>query len=307
MLFAPLKGTCRKPRTYRVKARRLFVSYSKKRKCSYRERRKALGKQLRFLRRNLNSIKKLSSRVSLTILPSSVYRQLLVIHEVYRQQKLMYENRIHSISDRIVSISQPHIRPIVRGKASASTEFGAKLSASLVDGYVFMDRLSWDAYNESDDLQGQVEAYRRRYGYYPESVHCDRIYRTRANRAYCKERGIRISGPPLGRPPKNREENADELKSRKQQQRQDELDRIPIEGKFGQGKRRFSLNRIMAKLSETGETVISIIFIVMNLERWLKASLFESVFVWYRQAVLCLIAILSPYKMFLEAAHGQRN
>ena len=59
-------------------------------------------------------------------------------------------------------------------------------------------------------------------------------------------------------------------KARKLQQRQDELDRIPIEGKFGQGKRRFGLGRIMAKLSQTSETVIALIFIVMNLEKWLK-------------------------------------
>ena len=54
-------------------------------------------------------------------------------------------------------------------------------------------------------------------------------------------------------------------------QRQDELDRIPIEGKFGQGKRRFSLDRIMAKLAETSEAVIMVSFIVMNLEKILSS------------------------------------
>ena len=51
------------------------------------------------------------------------------------------------IDDRIVSISQPHVRPIKRGKAGADKEFGAKLSASLVDGYCFLDHMSWDSYN----------------------------------------------------------------------------------------------------------------------------------------------------------------
>ena len=78
--------------------------------------------------------------------------------------------------------------------------------------------------------------------YYPESVHADRIYRTRENRAWCKERGIRISGPPLGRPPAN------VSKSKKRQALEDERIRNAIEGKFGQGKRRFGLNRVMAKL-----------------------------------------------------------
>ncbi len=63
--------------------------------------------------------------------------------------------------------------------------------------------LSWDNFNESGDLKKQVEEYKNFTGYYPSSVHVDRIYRTRENRAWCKERGIRISGSPLGRPPKN--------------------------------------------------------------------------------------------------------
>jgi len=69
----------------------------------------------------------------------------------------MYEDRSHQITDRIVSISQPHVRPIVRGKASKEVEFGAKLSVSLVNGYSFLDRLSWEAFNESNDLISQVE------------------------------------------------------------------------------------------------------------------------------------------------------
>ena len=95
------------------------------------------------------------------------------------------------MEDRIVSLSQPHIRPIVRGKAGKSVEFGAKLSASCFEGDVFLDRMSWDNFNESGDLKAQVEAYYRFTGYYPESVHADRIYRTISNRAWCKEKGIR--------------------------------------------------------------------------------------------------------------------
>ena len=274
ILFEPLKGSKRKPRTYRQKARRHFLAYSKSRKRPARQTRKVLGQQLGFLRRNLNTIGQLAEQTPLALLDRRQYKNLLVIHELYRQQQWMYENRCHRISGRIVSISQPHIRPIVRGKASAPTEFGAKLSASLVDGSVFLDRLDWDPFNESGDLIGQIETYEQRFGCYPESVHCDAIYRTHANRKYCKEWGIRMSGPPLGRPPKKTPENAAELKSRKKQQYQDEIDRIPIEGKFGQGKRRFSLNRVMTKLSGTSETAIAITFIVMNMEKWLQKLLF---------------------------------
>ena len=60
----------------------------------------------------------------------------------------------------------------------------------------------------------------------------------------------------------------------RKQTHQDELDRIAIEGKFGQGKRRFSLSRVMCKLARTSETAIMVAFLVMNLEKWLKGHLF---------------------------------
>jgi hypothetical protein len=310
ILFEPLKGYKRKPRTYRQKARRQFLACSKSRKRSARQTRKALGQQLGFLRRNLNTIGQLAGQTPLTRLDRRQYKNLLVIHELYRQQQWMYENRCHRISGRIVSISQPHIRPIIRGKASAPTEFGAKLSASLVDGSVFLDRLDWDPFNESGDLIGQIETYKQRFGCNPESVHCDAIYRTQANRKYCKEWGIRMSGPPLGRPPKKTPENAAELKSRKKQQYQDEIDRIPIEGKFGQSKRRFSLNRVMTKLSVTSETAIAITFIVMNMEKWLQKLLFALLWHLFQpsiQLVRHLHVRLGRYvaMIFLSGCHKQ--
>ncbi len=186
----------------------------------------------------------------------------------------MYENESNRIDDRIVSISQPHIRPIVRGKAGKSVEFGAKLSVSCFEQYVFLDHLSWDNFNESGDLKRQVEAYKKFTGYYPTSVHVDRIYRTRDNRAWCKERGIRISGPPLGRPPKNIS------KETKKQAQDDERFRNAIEGKFGQAKRRYSLDCIMSKLASTSETSIAITFLVINLstQRGQVYCLFMSLF-----------------------------
>jgi hypothetical protein len=189
---------------------------------------------------------------------------LLVVNEVYRQQLSMFENKKNSIENRIVSLSQPHIRPIVRGKARGSVEFGAKLSASTYNGYVFLDRLSWDNFNESGDLKAQVEKYKSLTGYYPESVHADKIYRTRKNREWCKEKGIRLSGPPLGRPPLNVS-----LEDKKQA-RLDESVRNSIEGKFGEGKRRYSLNKIMTKLPNTSVTSIAIIFLVMNLSKLVR-------------------------------------
>ena len=230
-----------------------------------KQRRKAIKKQLQYINRNLGHIKLLqTSGAKLGWLNNQQYKMLLVVATVYQQQLSMYENKQQRIDDRIVSLTQPHIRPIVRGKAGTPVEFGAKLSVSYQNGYVFIDRLSWNNFNESGDLKLQAEDFKIATGNYPESIHVDQIYRTQENRAWCKERGIRITGVPLGRPPKIIDRAA------KKQAQLDERFRSRIEGKFGEAKRRFSLNRVMTKLSETSQTAIAIIFLVMNLSTLLR-------------------------------------
>lgn len=261
----------KKPRSYRIKARKAYLAVAKSKRLSDNKLRKALRSQLGYLQRNLKSIDKLSKTTTLSVLSRKQYCDLLVISEVYRQQQLMYNQRSRRIDDRIVSISQPHVRPIKRGKAGNDTEFGAKLSVSMVDGYAFVDRTSFNNFNECNELQDQVNAYKRRFGAYPKSVHADRIYRTRDNLRFCNKHGIRLSGPRLGRPPKMTPENATRLKAEIDIARKDERDRIPIEGKFGQAKRKFGINRVMTKLASTTETAIALCFLVMNLEKWLTA------------------------------------
>ncbi len=268
-LYEPIKEKFfNKPRTYRNRARKDYLQVAKQRRPSRKQRRKAIKKQLQYLQRNLGHIEQLiADTADLNWLSKRQDKMLLVLTEVYRQQLWMWSNKKQKIDERIVSLTQPHIRPIVRGKGGTPVEFGAKLSASCVNGYVFLERISWDNYNESRDLKDQIEEFKRFTGFYPESVHVDRIYRTRENRAWCKERGIRISGHPLGRPPKNIS------KEKKKQAQLDEIIRNSIEGKFGQAKRRFSLNRVMAKLPLTSQTAIAITFLVMNLSTLLRQVL----------------------------------
>ncbi len=281
-LHAPLIGKTPRPRTYRKKARRRFVAFTKHKKPGRKKIRRAKRQQLSCLRRNFRAIDRLLENpeaLPLTQLVRLQYKNLLVTRELFRQQLEMFENNSNRVDDRIVSISQPHVRPIVRGKAGKPTEFGAKLSISVVGGFSFVDRLSWNSYNEGGDLIEQVETYRRRFGCYPESVHVDKIYRNRANRAFCKEHSIRMSGPPLGRKPLN-VSAAD-----KAQATVDEAIRNHVEGKFGQAKRRFGLGRIMAKLASTSAAQISLSFLVMNLEEALRRfflSLFLLCHAWIR-------------------------
>ena len=257
-----------KPRTHRRKARQQFLAVAKKKKPHINKIRKAIKQQLGHLRRNLASIDALiACGGCLLAAGRHTYQKLLVVSELVRQQTILYHADSRSIPDRIVSLSQAHIRPIVRGKARCNVEFGAKISISVTgEGFTFLDRLSFDPYNEGEDLKAQARAYRRRYGHYPKVICADQIYRTRANRAFCLRHGIRLSGPRLGRPKSDPELLAEE----KRQFLDDQRQRNAVEGKIGQCKRRFGLGLIREKLAVTQGATIALNVLVMNLEKLLE-------------------------------------
>ena len=264
-----------KPRTYRRKARKAYLGIVKKKRPGVRLLRRGIKQQLQYLRRNLGHIERLLAHFPMGTrlpLPHWLLHRYWVIQHVFDQQWKMYQNKSHRCDDRIVSISQPYVRPIVRGKVDKPTEFGAKLSVSLTDaGIARVDHLRWDAFHEGNDLPSQVEAYRECHGVYPEVVLGDTIYGSRNNRRYLNTLGIRFAGKPLGRPKKVTEENRAELKRLSAQRREEYLQRIPIEGKFGQGKNGYRLNYIRAKRADTSFAWINSIFLVMNLLILLEA------------------------------------
>lgn len=254
-----------KPRIYRRNARRDYLRAAKNKKLSDSKRRKALRKQLNYVSRDLRILDKADK----SLLNDRQRCKLEIIRKLYEQQREMYENESRSVQDRIVSLSQPHVRPIVRGKAGASVEFGAKIATSVVNGFCHVDKISWDNFNEGIFLQKQIETFRERYGCYPKAVIADKIYGNRENRNFCKERGIRLSGPPLGRPNNDPAERA----KTKKQERLDAGIRNAVEGSYGVTKRKFTLDLIMSKLMETSETVIRLNFTLLNLERRLRLLL----------------------------------
>ncbi len=253
-----------KPRTYRRKARKAFLNLSKKRKKSKKDIRRCSKQQLQYLRRNFKTINKLLDKFENIPLPPKLHKQYWVIQHVFSQQTYMYENNIHRCDNRIVNIYQPHVRPIVRGKQKSKVEFGAKLGLSLSNGFSRLDTISWNAYNESFDLKKSVESYNKLHGHYPDLVQVDQIYATKANRAFLKTLGIRITAKPLGRPSNQRkEETAYQRKKRKTEFNE----RNHVEGKFGQAKRGYSMNNIRAKRIDTSESWVSCIIFVLNLLR----------------------------------------
>ena len=257
----------RKPRTYRQKARRAYLNFVKNRNPRKNIIRKAIGQQLRFVKRNLGHIEMQLQEVSIKILSGRLRERLETIKTLYAQQESKYRTKEKSIPDRIVSLYQPWVRPIVRGKAKSNVEFGAKISIQMVNGYAFVDKIDWNAYAEETLLIPALRDYRRKHGFYPKAVIADRHYRNRKNLAFCKKWGIRLSGPKLGRPLKVTDPEL------KQLERMDASTRNAVEGKFGEGKTRYGLDRIMMRLQETSETTISLIFLCMNIKRRLRELL----------------------------------
>jgi hypothetical protein len=248
----------KKPRTYRNVARKDYLNLAKKKNKSGKAIRNGIGKQLNYLKRNLKSINKLldvyETKGKKFPLVAKQHRYLLIIQTLYNQQKQMHTTFTHRVDDRIVSIHQPHVRPIVRGKVNAKVEFGAKIEVTLANGFAFLDDLSWDAFNEGSRLIHYVEKYKTRFGYYPKEVLADQIFCNKENRKKLKELGIKLMAKPLGRP---------SATAVKEYVRPGE--RNPIEGKFGQGKNAYGLGRIKARLKETSQSWIASIILVLNL------------------------------------------
>ena len=263
-LFELLRGKMEvKPRTYRKVAHKRYLQEAKKRQKSGKSVRKAIRYLLNCVERNLGNIDQMLDMVGKKEFPlEHQYQQhLWVIHTLYAQQRMMYEEQSNRCDDRIVSISQPHIRPIVRGKQGKHVEFGSKLGLSLIDGYMSSETLSWDAYNESKDLQKQAEAYKLLFGHYPELIQADKIYATNENRAWCKERNIRITATPKGRA-------VEKTARQKAKERKEYGERNQIEGRIGNAKQAYSLNQIKAKLKNTSQTWIAATIFVMNLSKF---------------------------------------
>lgn len=263
-------GVKQKPGTYRRNARKAYLNLSKKKRKTEKELRKGIRQQLGFVRRDIKIINQLldkSQQIGVGgLFDKHQQKYFFVIQHVFSQQERMFKGKVHSVEDRLVSIHQPHVRPIVRGKAKSKVEFGAKINVSLHNGYARIVHFDWNAYNEGTDLIMQVERYRELHGHYPKVVLVDKIYLNRENRRWLKEHGISHTGDPLGRKRVVNQPSA----YQKRKKRSECAERNQIEGKFGQGKRGYNLNNIRARLSSTSTCWIAAIIFVINILRHMK-------------------------------------
>ena len=245
---------------FRKVAHRRYLSQAKKKKDAIASLRKTLRYLLNCVERNLAHLDAMLDDIATDRFPlvHKYQRQLWVIRTLYEQQRSMYEQRSNQCPDRIVSISQPHVRASVHGKPGKPVEFGAKLGLSLFDSYLTHQTMSWDAYNDAGNLQVQVETYRLLTCYYPNLIQCDKTYHTNENRSWCCEQGIRLTA--AEKDPKKKK-----TAYQKRKQHLEYAERNHIEGRIGNAKQAPTLDKIKAKLRDTSETWIATTLFVLNL------------------------------------------
>ena len=259
-----------KPRTRRVESRQAFIQLTRKKRKGKKLIDKTKLVQIRCLQADFQTFFDFLGKYSSNLLACFSRRDckwLMTAIKMYEQQKMMFEQNVRSCADRIISIYQPHLRPIVRGKAKAKVEFGAKIGACIVNGYTYVDHLSWDAYNESSDLVTQMELYKLRFGMLPQEVQADKLYLGKENRKYIKACHVNCYNRPLGRPPKEENDSHADDKKRAIGERNE------IEGTFGTSKRVYRANNIRAKLDDTADTWIGACFFAKNVMKFLRGLL----------------------------------
>jgi hypothetical protein len=238
----------RKVRTYCRVAQTSYVRFSKKRRKTHKDVRQMQKNMLQYVRRNIGQLSKLITELKEQgqSFSKPFIQNFETVKEIYRQQKQMYESRKKSIDDRIVSLHKPHIRPIKTGKERKNTEFGAKVSLTHVNGYMFADHVSFDNYNEGTKLRGSIECFEQRFNKKPDYVSADQSYGSKENLDALEERRIRFAVKPLGRKKKETLTEAE-----KRWRRKKHVERNHIEGAIGNCKSKYSLGLVRSKTDKT--------------------------------------------------------
>ena len=221
--------------------------YRKQRKHSHKQTRRMIMRLLGLLGKILGEIRRqLRAHPNEKLLSDRQLDILDTITKVYRQQKNHFKSgdSRESIPNRIVSVSKPYVRPIVRGKETKSVEFGAKCNNILIDGISFIEKLSFNAFNEGTRLKHCVSLAQKLTGEPVKKIGGDQGYSGNDNRTFCKENKIETSFTRKGRPGKN------EVKSATKR----ELARMratAMEGSFGTQKEHYGLRKIAERIKST--------------------------------------------------------
>ena len=238
------------PRTKSLDVQEANLTYRKQRKHSRNQTRKITRRLLDLLGKILKEIREIERghENAEDLLSVREKNGMEIITRMYRQQKNHFRNNDsrESIPNRIVSLSKPHLRPIVRGKEVKSVEFGAKVNNILVDGISFIEKLSFNAFNEGTRLVHCLKMYKRLFGAEAKKVGGDTGYAGTENRDYCKANGTQTSFVKRGRPFGEKKKEKDLVRK--------ELARVratAMEGSFGTQKEHYDLRRVKARTKRT--------------------------------------------------------
>lgn len=237
----------KKPRFKYNKQKKAYLGYAKTRKKTYKQKRTINKKLLYLLNQGLTRLIEITEIYGdLLVLDKKLIDKLEVIKKVLEQQQELYETGETAGKDRIISLAKPYLRVIKRGKETHPNEFGIKANILQVGGGSFVEHLSFNAFHEGNRLEPTVQLHEKYFGHI-QMFGADQLYATRANRKYCKAKGISTSFVPLGRKPK------DEKKSDKKVAR-DALNKersTVLEGSFGNQKNHYNLSKVKAKTMKT--------------------------------------------------------
>ena len=238
----------RRPRTKFLDVEKANLAYRKQRKHTKSQTRKITRRLLDLLGKILREIRRIErEHPDAKLFTGKERRMLNDVTKAYRQQRKHFQSgdTRESIPNRIVSVSKPYVRPIVRGKESRNVEFGAKCNNIQVDGLSFIEKLSFNAFNEGTRLPHCITLHKRLFGVDVKKIGGDTSYAGTGNRDLCKEKEIETSFVKRGRPSHEKKE--------KDFVRQ-ELARVratAMEGAFGTQKEHYGLRRVKARKKDT--------------------------------------------------------
>ena len=223
------------------------LAYRKQRRHTHKQTRKMIMRLLALLGKMLGEIRRqMRIHSDEGLLNEKQLDILETVTRVYRQQKNHFKSgdSRESIPNRIVSISKPYVRPIVRGKENKTVEFGAKSNNILIDGISFIEKVSFNAFHEGTRLRHCISLAQKLTGVPVKKVGGDQGYSGNDNRTFCKDNHIETSFTQKGKAGTNEVKNATKR----------ELARVratAMEGSFGTQKEHYGLRKIAARIKST--------------------------------------------------------
>ncbi len=265
-------------RTYKRKAKQVYLNFAKKKKKSKKLIRNSRRKMLQFTRRNISQLENLLKNVQKKISTqnfklsfiqeadlNSLYKQikqkLVTAKEIYSQQSEMHKEKKNKIQDRIVSFEQPWVRPIIRGKEGRSVEFGAKAHISSTDGFAMIDKVEHRAFSEKLELKDSLKQHHTRFDCHPKKVLIDDAYSSHDNKALLKKCGIEHSLKFAGR-----QTDKKKIYLKRKMRRE----RSKIEGVIGNLKKDYGMKLVTLKIKEGAEIQARIAASLFNINRAIK-------------------------------------